>query len=73
MRKQYIHPSTDLIVLQDVCTFTSYSVIKGNSDGTSATSTHEQIDIGNVYDDGTTPKGDKESSYYDDAGNWGGD
>ena len=27
MRKQYIHPSTDLIVLQDVCTFTSYSVI----------------------------------------------
>jgi len=73
MRKQYIHPSTDLIVLQDVCTFTSYSVIKGNSDGTKPTGTNEQIDIGKVYDDGTTPNGDKESSYYDDAGNWGGD
>lgn len=73
MRKQYIHPSTDLIVLQDVCTFTSYSVQTGNSDGTKPTDTYEQIDIGKVYDDGTTPKGDKESSYYDDAGNWGGD
>lgn len=73
MRKQYIHPSTDLIVLQDVCTFTSYSVIKGNSDGTSATSTNEQIDIGKVYDDGTTPDGNTDKDWYDNSNNWGGD
>ncbi len=73
MRKQYIHPSTDLIVLQDVCTFTSYSVLKGNSNGTSPTNPSEQIDIGKVYDDGTTPNGDKDNSWYDNSENWGGD
>jgi len=73
MKRNYMQPTTDLLVLQEVCTFTSYSVQKGNSDGTQPTDKYEQIDIGNVYDDGTNPSGNKDDSWYDDSNNWGGD
>ena len=73
MRKNYMQPTTDLLVLHDVCTFTSYSVQKGNNDGSKPTDKHEPIDIGKVYDDGTNPGGTKNDSWYDDSNNWGGD
>ncbi len=73
MKKYYYQPHTDRIVLPEICTFNSYSVIRGNNDGSKPTDNYEQIDIGNVYDDGTNPGGNKNDSWYDDSNNWGGD
>ena len=47
MKKKYVKPSTTVVVMEDVCRFTSFSVIKGNSNGTEKAS-DEIIDNGRL-------------------------
>lgn len=72
MKKKYVKPSTTVVVMEDVCRFTSFSVIKGNSNGTEKAS-DEIIDNGKVYENPDKNYGGLDDSWFDNSNNWGGD
>lgn len=72
MKKKYVKPSTTVVVMEDVCRFPSFSVIKGNSNGTAKTS-DEIIDNGKVYDHDNFSYGNLKDTWFDNSDNWGGD
>lgn len=71
MKKKYVKPTTTVVVMEDVCRFTSFSVIKGNSNGTEKAS-DEIIDNGRVYENPKINDGGFDDSWFD-SDNWGGD
>lgn len=71
MKKKYVKPSTTVVVMEDVCRLASFSVIKGNSNGTEKAS-DEIIDNGKVYENPDKNYGGLDDSWFD-SDNWGGD
>lgn len=72
MKKKYVKPTTTVVVMEDVCRFISFSVIKGNSNGTEKAS-DEIIDNGKVYENPDKNYGGLDDSWFDNSDNWGGD
>lgn len=72
MKKKYVKPSTTVVVMEDVCRLNSFSVSKGNSNG-SAKASDEIIDNGKVYENPDKNYGGLDDSWFDKSDNWGGD
>lgn len=61
MRKEYISPAINLLVIDELCTMRNASVVSGKSDVV--------IDSFGVSEE--TPD-NKDNNWWDDANNWGG-
>ena len=61
MRKEYISPAIKLLVIDELCTMRTASVVSGESDVV--------IDSFDVSEE--TPD-NKDNNWWDDANNWGG-